>query len=203
MIKIKNVRHNGNLFHYAHFICDCLFPEIINEIYKYNVVVREKNLHQTIGNFDKIYNEVMIAENKEYLKEEYDNLNVDTIIYKPKEYYSCKESFLKFRNYIFSRYNIDKFKYNTEYPEVILIQRGERIKLIDDPILNKLCNSSSTATWDISTGKERREINNISRLKIYLQNKYNNKFKSFYFEGIDFQKQVNLFNNAKLINILI
>ena len=55
MIKVKNNRKGGDLFHYAHFICDCLFTEIINDIYKYKIVIREKNLNQTIGNFDKIY----------------------------------------------------------------------------------------------------------------------------------------------------
>jgi hypothetical protein len=39
MIKIKNIRDGGSLFHYAHFICDCLFPEIINEIYSDNNLV--------------------------------------------------------------------------------------------------------------------------------------------------------------------
>ncbi|HBY67734.1 MAG TPA: hypothetical protein DEG69_08265, partial [Flavobacteriaceae bacterium] len=30
VIKIKNRRRKGHLFHFAHFLCDCLFPEIIN-----------------------------------------------------------------------------------------------------------------------------------------------------------------------------
>ena len=33
MIKIINKRKGGFLYHYAHFLCDCLFPEIINNIY--------------------------------------------------------------------------------------------------------------------------------------------------------------------------
>ena len=45
MIKIKNVRQNGYMFHYAHFICDCLFPEVISNIFNYKEVVREKNMH--------------------------------------------------------------------------------------------------------------------------------------------------------------
>lgn len=51
MIKVINSRDGGSLFHYAHFICDCLFPEIICDIFKYDEVIREKNIHQTIGNF--------------------------------------------------------------------------------------------------------------------------------------------------------
>jgi len=46
MIWVKNNRREGSLFHYAHFICDCLFPEIINGVYKYDEVVRMKNLNQ-------------------------------------------------------------------------------------------------------------------------------------------------------------
>lgn len=42
MIKIKNNRVDGSLFHYAHFICDCLFPEIICDIFNYDEVIREK-----------------------------------------------------------------------------------------------------------------------------------------------------------------
>lgn len=77
MIKVKNKRIGlGALFHYAHFICDCLFIEIINDIYKYQIVVREKSLDQTIGNFDKFYNEIMQAENRELLKTDFNNLNI-------------------------------------------------------------------------------------------------------------------------------
>ena len=54
MIKIKNIRKEGSLFHYAHFICDCLFPEIVCDIFKYSEVIREKTIEQTIGNFNKI-----------------------------------------------------------------------------------------------------------------------------------------------------
>ena len=45
MVKVINKRiTRGSLFHYAHFLCDCLFPEIINDIYSYKKVVREKNI---------------------------------------------------------------------------------------------------------------------------------------------------------------
>ena len=33
MIKIKNNRGEGSVFHYAHFICDWLFPKIISNIF--------------------------------------------------------------------------------------------------------------------------------------------------------------------------
>ena len=192
MIKVKNKRNGGNLYHYAHFICDCLFTEIINDIYKYKIVIREKNLDQTIGNFDKFYNTIMRAENRELVKKEFNNLNINMISYKTKDYYCNKINFEKFINYIFSIYNIDKHKYNIHYPSVILVKRGGRKKLIDDSYLCKL-------NKNVSTGKERRKINNISKLETYLQNKYSDKFKSVYFENLSFEKQVRNFNNAKLI----
>ena len=54
MIKIVNKRPDGSLYHYAHFICDCLFPEVVNGIYNYKEVIRSKTLDQTLGNFSKI-----------------------------------------------------------------------------------------------------------------------------------------------------
>ena len=77
-----------------------------------------------------------------------------------------------------------------------VIKRTERINLINDEYLSKI-------NTNITTGKERREINNIELLESYLNNKYNNKynnkFRSLYFENIFFEEQVKYFNNAKLI----
>jgi hypothetical protein len=85
MIKIVNKRKGGGLFHYAHFLCDCLFPEIINNIYIYNTVIREKNIDQTLGNFNKIYEEVMLNKSIELIKSQFDILYIKTITYHPKE----------------------------------------------------------------------------------------------------------------------
>lgn len=109
-----------------------------------------------------------------------------------KEVYSNKINFKKFTDYIFSIYNIDKYKYNIDYPNVILVKRGGRRSLIDDVNLSKI-------NTNVDTGKERREINNISKLETYLQNKYSNNFKGLYFEDLPFKEQVRYFNNAKLI----
>ncbi|MAJ44158.1 MAG: hypothetical protein CMF96_05355 [Candidatus Marinimicrobia bacterium] len=192
MIKVKNNRKGGCLFHYAHFICDCLFTEIINDIYKYELVIREKSLKQTIGNFDKFYNTIMRAKNRELLKTDFNNLNINMISCKDKKYYCNKINFEKFTNYIFSIYNIDKHRYNIVYPSVILVKRGKRKKLIDDNYLSK-------PVRNVTSGKERRKINNIFKLETYLQNKYSGKFKSMYFENLSFEEQVRNFNNAKLI----
>jgi hypothetical protein len=194
MIKIKNNRGDGNgsLFHYAHFLCDCLFPEIICDMFNYKEVIREKNIEQTIGNFSKIYTEVMRIKNTELLPNDFNKVKINTIYYKPKENYCDKIHFDKFRNFIFQRYNIKNLEYNNDYPEVILIKRNDRINLIDDEYLSKI-------NTNVTTGRERREINNIIDIEILLNKKYENKFKSLYFENLQFEEQVKYFNNAKLI----
>jgi hypothetical protein len=106
MIKALNKRHGNSLFHYAHFICDCLFPEIICGIHNYNEVVRLKDIEQTIGNFSKIYTQVMKIKNTELLQQDFDNLKINTITYKTKEEYCDLFYFNKFREFIFTRYNI-------------------------------------------------------------------------------------------------
>jgi hypothetical protein len=192
MIKVINNRICGSLFHYAHFICDCLFPEIICDIFKYNEVIREKNLEQTIGNFNKIYTQVMNVKNTELFINDFNKVNVDTISYKNKEYFTNKKCFNKFRNYIFGRYNIKNLEYNNNYPKVILIKRKDRINLIDDEYLKKI-------NTNVSTGKERREIKDIIDIEKFLKTKCQNNFKSLYFEDLPFKQQILYFNNAKLI----
>ena len=192
MIKIKNKRKEGSLFHYAHFICDCLFPEILCDIFNYDEVIREKSINQTIGNFYKIYKDVMMINHTELLSKQFNNLKVNTICYKTKEDYNNKMDFDKFRNFIFKRYNINNLEYNNFYPEVILIKRDGRINLIDDQYLQQI-------NTNIKTGKERREIKDIDCIENFLENKYKHIFKSLYFEKLDFEEQVKIFNNAKLI----
>ena len=192
MIKIKNTRKDGSLFHYAHFICDCLFPEIINDVFNYDEIIREKNINQTIGNFHNIYTEVMMTKHTECLDKIFNNLNINIISYKNKETYCDKIHFNKFRNFIFSRYKIHNLEYNKDYPEIILIKRGGRVNLIDDKYLAK-------KNTNITSGKERREIKNIDTVETYLKEKYNNKFKSLFFEHMSFKEQILYFNNAKLI----
>jgi hypothetical protein len=196
MIKIVNKRQGGSLFHYAHFLCDCVFVEIINDVYNYKEVIRLKNIDQTIGNFDKIYTDIMMIKNTELLQNDFNSLKINTICYDPKENYINKVYFEKFRNYIFSRYNIKNLEYDINYPKVILIKRHSRINLIDDEFLKQ-------QNTNITTGSERREINDIDLIESYLNEKYNvqssSTFKSIYFENIPFNEQIKYFNNAKLI----
>lgn len=192
MIKIKNNRKCGSLFHYAHFICDCLFTEIVNDIYNFKIVYREKTLSQTIGILKNIYEEVMGNVNIELPKKEYDELNLETTILGNKENYLEKEYFIKFRNYIFTRYNINETVYDINYPEIVLIERGARIELIDDAQLQM-------QNTNITTGKERREIKDIENLKTYFNENYKERFKTIILEKMPFKEQIKYFNNAKII----
>jgi len=192
MIKVFNTRvGNSSLFHYAHFILDCLLSEVVNKVFEYDTVFRPKNLHQTIGNFSKIYEEVTGCKNIELPQEEYDNLkdlktiDVSNMHKVPKR----KESFEFFRNYIFQKYGI---KDEDAYPEIILIQRGERIQLIDDEELKKI-------NKNIGTGRERREIDDIELLKLFLENQFSDKFKTVMLEHMSFEEQIKHFFNSKMV----
>ena len=191
MIKVINRRKKGSLFHYAHFLCDCLFPEIINKIYLHSEVIREKSIHQTIGNFSKIYEEVMGTRNRELLKEEFNQLATSPLIYKTKEDYSTIHHFNEFRDFIFRRYDIPT-KPPPNFPQILLIKRDDRIPLIDDPYLTSI-------NTNITTGKERREIDQIDNLSAYLQRNYNSNFCALYLERLTFEEQVRYFHNASFI----
>jgi hypothetical protein len=193
MIKVINHRKGGSLFHYAHFLCDCLFPEIINKIYLHGEVIREKSIHQTIGNFSKIYEEVMGTRNRELLKEEFDQLATPPLIYKNKEDYSTIDYFNEFRNFIFRRYNIPPSPTPPpNFPQILLIKRDDRIPLIDDPYLTSI-------NTNITTGKERREIDQIDSLSAHLEHTHGPNFRALYLERLTFEEQVRYFHNASFI----
>jgi hypothetical protein len=189
MIKVINNRKFGSLYHYAHFICDCLFVEIIEEIYKHEFVYRQKTLHQTIGNFNKIYQHVMKTINIELNEDDFNKNDCLCVSLKNKEDYMNLHYFNIFRNYIFNRYNVKKDK---NYPKVLLIKRGLRINLISDLHLSKI-------NKNITTGSERREIKDIHTIENYMKNKYKNDFELLILENIDFEQQVKYFYNADII----
>jgi len=193
MIKIINKRYTlGSLFHYAHFLIYCLFPEIINEIYKYKTVIREKSIDQTLGNFSLFYENVMGTKTKELEEAEFKNIRLQPIILPPKESYTNIASLTKFRNYIFKRYSINQNVYSDQHPKVVLIKRGGRVQLIDDPVLRKL-------NTNVTTGRERREIAQIERIEEFMKQKYGDHFKAVYLETLPFEEQVKIFHNARLI----
>jgi hypothetical protein len=192
MIKILNRRESGNLFHYAHFICDCLFPEIIAGIYKNKRIIREESISQTLGNFLPIYCIIMNCKCIEIELSLFDSVNAKLYINKAKEELTSPIYFDIFRKYMFNRFNINPDINYPKYPSVILIQRGKRVKLIRDES-RELNNANYT------NGSERREINNIEKVKIFMKHKYGNNFQTLILENIPFEQQIQHFNNAKLI----
>ena len=192
MIKILNRRESGNLFHYAHFICDCLFPEIIAGIYKNKRIIREESISQTLGNFLPIYCIIMNCKCIEIELSLFDSVNAKLYINKAKEELTSPIYFDIFRKYMFNRFNINPDINYPKYPSVILIQRGKRVKLIRDES-RELNNANYT------NGYERREINNIEKVKIFMKHKYGNNFQTLILENIPFEQQIQYFNNAKLI----
>ena len=196
-IALINKRYNtggSSLFHYAHFLIDCVYPEVINEIYKYDTVVRIKSIDQTIGNFEGFYENIMGTKTTELPETEFNKLDIKPIILPPKEHYADIENLTKFRNYIFARYSINSPMVNrsSNYPKVLLIKRGGRVQLINDPELQKL-------NTNVTTGKERREIKQIERIGLFLNAKYGDDFRAVYLEKRTFEEQVNLFHHAQLI----
>jgi hypothetical protein len=191
MIKVINNRKDGSLYHYAHFIMDCLFNEILLDFDKYKKIYRKKNLKQTIGNFKNIYESILNVENIEIPDHEFDKLEVQLIqTYRIDS--PTKDQIDKFKNYIFNKLNINQIENIHTYPEIILIKRGDHRDLIDDPELKKI-------NKNITTGKERREINNIDKLQTFLECKYPKNVSTLVLENMPFIDQVRVFNNAKLI----
>jgi hypothetical protein len=134
----------------------------------------------------------MSNKNIELSKYDFSILFIKTITYKPKEHYCHKNYFDYFRNFVFTRYQINPFIYDGKHSPIILIKRYNRINLIDDNYLK-------SKNFNFTTGKERREINEIDSLEEYLKKKYNDNFNSVYLELIPFEEQIKIFNNAKLI----
>ena len=194
MIKIINKRPAGQLFHYAHFLYDCLFNEILNNVQNYKIVYREKNVDQTIGNFCNIYEEVINVKNIELSKDEFDKIDCETLTTTRFTNPSITEINL-FRDFIFNRYNIISDVLNNEYPEVILIKRGFVEKLVDDEELDKNLDKKYQSK---TNGVQRREIFDIDKLEEYLQKKIVS-FKSVILENIPFKEQVKYFKNAKIV----
>jgi hypothetical protein len=104
----------------------------------------------------------MMTEHSEIIKLDFDKLECETIVYNPKESYTNKIYFDKFRNFIFSRYKINYTDYDINFPEVLLIKRDDRVNLISDPFLKKL-------NTNVFTGKERREIHRVKFIDTYLK----------------------------------
>jgi len=189
-VKIRNRRPGGSLFHYAHFLYDCLFPEVNKKVYDMGpIVYRKKVLMQTIGNFSKIYEEVMGVKNVEVDEKVFKVLKEKNILVESRYKLPSKREFDYFRSYVLGRYMVED---DQSFPQVILIERGDRRELLNDDNLRKVNNN-------YTTGKERREIGRIGELKEYLGRLIPYVFKVVMLEDMPFGEQVKLFYNVKMV----
>lgn len=186
-VKIE-IKKTGKLFHYAHFICDVLFPEVNMHLYNYKTIYVRKDIEQTIGIFKKIFEEIMGNKYEELYPGRFAKMDCELKIVNRFNFLKV-ENFLFFRKYIWDKLGIN---FDKNYPEIILIERGNHIELVDDKYLKNL-------NFDHSNGKEKREIVKINELKIFMQNNFGKKYKCVILEDTTFIEQVKLFFNAKII----
>jgi hypothetical protein len=189
-IKVYNIRPDGWVFHYAHFLCDLVFPEVIEKIYEYDVCYREKSELQTIGHFKPLWEKIMNTKTEELSEEDFKNKDIPmktiTRFLGNENQYEKKEM-IQFRDYIFKRFDI---KPDPTYPKMILIERGCNKKMVSSEIQDKLKDNKFAFT----TGKERREIKDIDVLKQKLNN-----VTCIMLEHMDIEEQIKHFYNADII----
>lgn len=186
--------HGGSLYHYAHFLCDCLYPEVIYELYKHPRVYRVKSLGQTLGVFSAIYEDVMQNKSIEVDKKVFDQLpdTVVTVHNLRRENQGNKnlQCMPVFRNYVYRRYNINPEVYDTNYPSIVLIKRGSTALLTDKTLI------AATTEKNVNrNGSKRREITDINKIEEFLPP----HAKSYFLEEQPFTEQIKIFNNAKVI----
>jgi len=191
LIKVKNKRKGGNLFHFAHFMCDCVFPEVLSGVQEFHHVFRLKSLDQTLGNFEKMYEKIFNCKNIEIDQGAFEKIQYEEKVIGRLPSHENKEDFQKFVDFIFDSLDINR---DTDHfhPEVLLIKRGERVELISDPYLK-------TQNKNVTNGKERREIKNIDKAEEMLQKKYGDKFGSVVLENMDLKDQIMHFYHAKIV----
>ena len=191
-IKIKTQITSNYLFHYAHFTCDFLFPLVCEKLDKCNII-REKNLNQTIGNFNKLLMEVTNKKYDEIEKDNYNRLNIKEIDLPLKEKYTQKD-FLYFQKFMWDKFVLNNEKYKKViWPQVILIKRTTQ-QIINIEEYEKRGYPHRT-----NNGSQRREIDEFSKVEKVMKSKFGDKMKTISLENSSLESQVNLFYNAKLI----
>ena len=211
-IKITNVRVNGSLFHYAHFMLDCLLPDFLAGVHRHDRVVRQQTIPQTIGNFHAIYTEVMGVDHLELSPEAFKALEGEDLVIDAKGLRNtlALQDLQTFRGHVFSlpRFDVDKplplhgwrqrlpswisGKLAPREPDILLIKRYGRVELLSDPGLRAI-------NHNVSTGKERREIADIDVVEEHLRKLYGARVQALHLEFVPFADQVRHFAKARLI----
>lgn len=187
---ITHIPHNY-LFHYAHFVCDFLFPFVCKGYHKYKEIIREKNLNQTIGVFGDMFKEIIGKNYTELPAIEYKQNHSAELNIIPKENLKATD-FLFFQNFMWEKY---KVKSNIGiWPEVVLIKRSTQTLLNIDEF-----ETAGQGVYRLQNGAERRDIIDFAKIQTELTKKFPGKMETISLENTTFEYQVNLFYHAKII----
>ena len=184
MIRVTNKQSNWT-FQYAHFLCDCLFPEINLRFYEQDVVIRKRAIEETLGNFSKMYEQVMGVKYMELPEDEFAKFPAPLHVVGRSNKPSIGE-FECFREYMFSKFSV---RLSSWFAPIVLVQRGENRELVSHPDLKT----------DKKTGAEVREITEIEVLKSHLEENYSSYHKTVILEDLPLKDQMECFANAKII----
>ncbi len=201
IIKVCNKRVAGYLWHYCHFLIDCLVHEYKNIIKKGETsentiaqVVRLKGVQHSVGIFSSHYEKILPIKNIELDLNNYDNLFCETrIVTAPSHIINRTDSAgnnvgpysMGYFDDIYA-YAEEKFHLKNDpkkYPRIILIERG-----FQNLIYSKH-----------DSGKARRYIKNHNDLKKFLADKYKDDFINLVLEHVDIIDQIKYFYNAKVV----
>ncbi len=183
----------GFLYHYAHFIQDCLFPEVVRgKPFQAKTVFRKFDIHNHFGYFLEIYEKIRDTK-VTYLEPEEFHKKQSTLKKSRRTRgfkWTLKNvpfAIQKFQFHVFQKIRLWSLPY-TAY-DVILIERG--VKQLTKDFEDKT-----------KTGSQRREMKNINHIELFIKKLC--KFKKLSYlrvqlEHIPFEQQVFLFHYAKLI----
>lgn len=185
----------GYLHHYAHFLQDCLFPEVVHlQNYQFQLIYRKHTKVNHLGFLQQIYEKVLGVKVKYLENEEFEQMEkkINKMITKGFHWtlYNIPNSISKFQRHVFK--TIDLF--NLDFPkyDIILIERG----------VKKLIKDSEFESHETKTGSQRRKIKNINQLEAFIKRICDGRDMTYIrvqLEHIPFEEQVYLFHHAKMI----
>ena len=199
-IKIINVRDGGWLWHYFHFLIDCLHKEIESNIIAKNII-RLDRPDQSIGQNKTIYMQLSNKNNIELKQEIFENIY-------------CKTKVIRSINHIgpfpdksFDKiYKLSEKMYISSFPKykIVLIERGtQKLKYTEKDMKNQVVvyKPNELNINCVKSGKERRYIKDHDKLHKILKDKYKDDILNIVLETLDkdMAKQITIFRNASII----
>jgi hypothetical protein len=195
IIKVTNKRAAGYLWHYCHFLIDCVFQEFRQlGVTEHTQIARIKSVQQSVGVFGDFYNKLLPYKNMELDAQNWDKLFATSrLITAPSHVLNRIDIngnrtgpfsmgyFDEFYEYIVNKFSLKNPTGN--FPKIILIERG----------LQNLIYSKH------DSGRNRRYIKNHVELKKFLENKYGSNFKNLMLENVDIVDQIRYFYNAQIV----